>query len=109
MPDSTPLPQDRSEVHISQEFTDSLRLLARAREGDSEALGELLSHYSERVLRVVRIRMGARVRGLMESSDLLQMHGSKALSFPWRGAILETPRRFRGAGRAGAGRGRRRR
>jgi len=35
-------------------------LLARAREGSSEALGELLSRCGERLLALIRLRLGPR-------------------------------------------------
>lgn len=53
-------------------FGPSVELLRRAQEGDSRALDDLIRRYEERVRRVVRIRMGAQLRGAMESCDLVQ-------------------------------------
>jgi RNA polymerase sigma-70 factor (ECF subfamily) len=50
----------------------SLECVARAREGDRDALDELFRRYEERVRRIARIRMGPRVRAVMESADLVQ-------------------------------------
>ena len=50
----------------------SVELVRRAKHGDDDALNALLRRYEDRVLRVARIRMGARVRGFMESMDVVQ-------------------------------------
>ena len=53
-------------VHKTQE------LVSLAQDGDSSALDQLCRVYSERVLRIVRFRMGTELRGKLESMDLVQ-------------------------------------
>ncbi len=48
------------------------KLVSLAQDGDSSALDQLCRIYSERVLRIVRFRMGRELRGKMESMDLVQ-------------------------------------
>lgn len=50
----------------------SLDFVARARQGDRLALDDLFRRYQERVHRIARIRMGPRIRSIMESADLVQ-------------------------------------
>ncbi|MBM3976339.1 MAG: sigma-70 family RNA polymerase sigma factor [Planctomycetes bacterium] len=51
--------------------------------GDDGALGELFARYRERVLRIVRLRMGPGLRAAMESTDILQETYAAALrGFP---------------------------
>jgi RNA polymerase sigma-70 factor (ECF subfamily) len=50
----------------------TLDLLRTAREGDVAARDELFARYEERVLEVVRMRMGRELRRMTESRDLLQ-------------------------------------
>lgn len=60
----------------------SVDLLARAQAGDSAALGQLVERYQERLLRIVRIRLGPRGRGLrrfLESTDVAQETWKAAL------------------------------
>src|SRR5207302_8175470 len=47
-------------------------LLQRARGGDQEALGELLSKYRERLRLMVRLRLDRRLQGRIDSSDVIQ-------------------------------------
>ena len=56
----------RTTVHKTQ------KLVSLAQNGDSSALDQLCKVYGERVLRIVRFRMGAELRGKMESMDLVQ-------------------------------------
>jgi len=53
-------------------FGQTLDLLAQAREGDGEALNDLLTRYAPRILEVVRIRLGRPLREAVESVDILQ-------------------------------------
>ena len=53
-------------------FALTLDLLAQAKEGDGAALSDLLERYSDRVLEVVRIRLGRPLRESLESRDILQ-------------------------------------
>jgi RNA polymerase sigma-70 factor (ECF subfamily) len=55
-------------------------LLERARGGSSEALGALLSQCGERVLSLIRLRLGPRLRARVESRDILQATLLKALT-----------------------------
>ncbi len=48
------------------------RLVTLAKEGDQSALERLCKVYNERVLRIVRIRMGPELRTRLQSMDLVQ-------------------------------------
>lgn len=48
------------------------RLVSLAKEGDESALQQLCEVYGERVLRIVRLRMGQELRSKLESMDLVQ-------------------------------------
>lgn len=48
------------------------RLVALAKNGDSQALERLCRVYGERVRRIVRLRMGRELRSKMESMDIVQ-------------------------------------
>jgi RNA polymerase sigma-70 factor (ECF subfamily) len=54
------------------ELTHSMELVHRVRDGDDGALNELLERYRPRLERIVRIRMGARLRRFLEPDDLVQ-------------------------------------
>lgn len=56
----------------------STRLLLAARDGSSEALGELLERVSARLLAFIRLRLGPGLRAHMESRDILQLTLLKA-------------------------------
>lgn len=47
-------------------------LLRAAREGSGEALGDLLDRYGERLLALIRARLGRKLRREVESRDVLQ-------------------------------------
>ncbi|HTE05553.1 MAG TPA: RNA polymerase sigma factor [Planctomycetota bacterium] len=72
----------------------SMDLLKHAQAGDAKALDALLARYQDRLRRVVRVRLDARLRGLLESADVVQETLSaalthiKELNVPDRGAIL---------------------
>lgn len=59
-----------------KELERSVELALAAKEGDRVAMGELLRRYEQRVYRIARIRMGARIRrilaGLFDSGDIVQ-------------------------------------
>ena len=59
-------------VPMTDPVTRSLELVARAQEGDREALDRLLERHSARVLAIVRYRLGPRLRESVESGDILQ-------------------------------------
>jgi len=48
------------------------RLVTLAQEGDQSALDQLCKVYNERVLRIIRMRMGPELRTKLESMDLVQ-------------------------------------
>lgn len=50
----------------------TVRLIELAKEGDRAALEELCRVYSERVRRIVRLRMGKQLRSKLESMDVVQ-------------------------------------
>lgn len=72
----------------------SIELLGEAQAGDRQALNDLLQRYEERLRRVVRVRLDARLRRSLDSSDVVQETFAAALSgIPTlraldRGAIL---------------------
>ena len=57
---------------MSDEVTHSLDLVLKAQEGDAQALNRLFERYYERVRRIVRLRLGAKLRESVESGDILQ-------------------------------------
>ncbi len=50
----------------------SLDLLAKARGGDEAALNELVARYHDRLRRIVRAKLGSRLRRHMDSVDIVQ-------------------------------------
>ena len=50
----------------------TVELVRRAKEGDAAAREALFARYGGRVLAMVRARLGARLRGHLESGDILQ-------------------------------------
>src|SRR6266850_3254063 len=57
---------------MSDEITQSLDLVLRAQHGDSAALNRLCERYYDRVRRIVRLRLGPRLRERVDSGDILQ-------------------------------------
>jgi RNA polymerase sigma-70 factor, ECF subfamily len=55
-----------------QDLTVTLDLLKRAQGGEREALQRLMERYYQRVLRIVRLRLGRSLRNRLESGDILQ-------------------------------------
>lgn len=53
-------------------ITLSIELIRRAQGGDSDALNRLIQRYQERVLKIVRLRLGAKLRERVESRDIAQ-------------------------------------
>ena len=50
----------------------TLKLVKRVKKGDQAALEQLCHTYNERILRIVRMRMGPELRSKMQSMDLVQ-------------------------------------
>jgi len=48
------------------------QLIAKMRGGNEEALGEVFSHYRERLRRIIRFRLDYRIAGRISDSDVLQ-------------------------------------
>ena len=48
---------------MTDEFGVTINLVHRAQNGDGEALDRLIGRYYERVRRIVRLRLGPRLRG----------------------------------------------
>lgn len=63
-----------------QPLTQTLDLVRKAQQGDRDALERLFSRYYERVRRSVRARLGVRLRGKLESGDILQQAFAKAFT-----------------------------
>lgn len=58
---------------------ETLQLLNRAQRGEDEALNALFSRYHEHLRRIVRFRLGAKLRCHLESVDILQSTYAVAL------------------------------
>ncbi len=76
MTDSGP---DASVLHPPPELAESLELVRRGRQGDRAALNDLVLRYQDRVRRIVSIRIGSRLRGVLDSLDLAQDTWAAAL------------------------------
>lgn len=57
---------------MADDITQSLNLVLRAQQGDQGALNRLCERYYDRVRRIVRLRLGARLRESVDSGDILQ-------------------------------------
>jgi RNA polymerase sigma-70 factor (ECF subfamily) len=57
---------------VDNETSNSIELVRRARNGDDDALDRLFRRYYDRVRRIVRMRLGARLKGRLEEEDILQ-------------------------------------
>jgi RNA polymerase sigma-70 factor (ECF subfamily) len=57
---------------MSEKATTTDDLLRRAKSGDTSALGELFAHYTDRLRKMVRLRLDRRVAGRLDASDVLQ-------------------------------------
>jgi RNA polymerase sigma-70 factor, ECF subfamily len=57
---------------MNGDVTRSLDLVRKAQHGDREALNRLFARYYERVRRIVRLRLGRRLRENVDSGDILQ-------------------------------------
>ncbi len=80
---------DASNQDPAGELQQTLTLLGLYAEGDLEALGELFRRYYQRVLQVVRSRIGFKLRAKLDAEDCVQqvfvdaLHGLE--SFDYRG------------------------
>lgn len=57
---------------MTEDITHSLDLVLRAQQGDAIALNRLFERYYERVRRIVRLRLGNKLRESVDSGDILQ-------------------------------------
>lgn len=57
---------------MPDDITVSVELVRRAQDGDREALNRLFGRYYDRVLRIVRLRLGPKLRERVDSEDILQ-------------------------------------
>jgi RNA polymerase sigma-70 factor, ECF subfamily len=70
-------------------------LIDRVQHGDEAALNALCTRYQERVLRAVRIRLGAKLRAKLQSSDVVQdvmkkaVEGIDRFEFRTEGAFMK--------------------
>ena len=64
---------------MAEDLTLTLDLVRHAKEGDAEALNRLFTRYYERVRRIVRLRLGSKLRSRVDSSDILQETFSAAV------------------------------
>lgn len=65
-------PSPESGVTPVPNLSESLVLVRQAQEGDREALNRLFERYYDRIYRIVRIRMGAKLRTVLDSYDIVQ-------------------------------------
>jgi RNA polymerase sigma-70 factor (ECF subfamily) len=57
---------------MSDHPTRTIVLVRRAQEGDQQALERIINRYYERVRKIVRIRLGPKLRTALDSGDILQ-------------------------------------
>ncbi len=60
------------EHRVSAESRDIDRLLEALRDGDESALGELFSHYRQKLWQMVHFRLDRRLHGRIDPSDIMQ-------------------------------------
>ncbi len=72
--DSDPDPLEQSFDHRPEVSDDILPIARRAQAGDEQALNELFTRYQEPLRRIVRVRLGTRIRqaGVLDSMDIVQ-------------------------------------
>jgi len=77
------MPTDLLETSLPEDgqpaFNESMDLVRRFQGGDEEALNPLLERYQERLRRIVRIRLGSRLRAHVESMDIVQQANMVAM------------------------------
>lgn len=64
----------------SRQLSETVELVRRYHDGDDDALNRLFARYYDRVLRIVRIRMGKGLRSRMDSVDIVQNTFGAALA-----------------------------
>lgn len=57
---------------MSGDISETLNLVRQAKSGEPAALNLLLDRYLQRILRIVRLRLGPKLRGRLESMDIVQ-------------------------------------
>jgi len=68
---------------MPDDITQSLDLVQRAQQGDAQAMNRLCERYYDRVRRIVRVRLGSKLRESVDSCDIVQetfMAAVRALS-----------------------------
>ncbi len=65
-------PPDENASPDPARLTQTLVLIHEAQDGSEDALNTLLARYYERVRRIVRLRLGTRLRSRLDSGDILQ-------------------------------------
>src|SRR5262245_39374171 len=70
-PDPEPPSGSRPDFSPEPEGLDSIDICRLAQAGDRAALNELLARYQERIYRIARIRMGAKLRRFLDSADIV--------------------------------------
>jgi len=68
---SDPLKDSLSGQDLPQ-YTESMDLVQRLQKGEGKALDKLLERYQDRIRRIVRIKLGSRLREHVESMDIVQ-------------------------------------
>lgn len=57
---------------MSDTSSDVLQLIARANDGDREAMNELFERFRDRLKKTVRMRLNRRLQGRVDDSDVVQ-------------------------------------
>ena len=57
---------------VDRDLSSTRNQILLAKAGDREALDQVLSRYQDRLLRIVRQRLGNRLRSMLESGDIVQ-------------------------------------
>jgi hypothetical protein len=76
--------------------SDTKRLIEQAVRGDQHALGELLGRHRERLRRMIALRLDWRLRGRLDSSDVLQEADSLLRTPPSAAAAQDSRSDFGG-------------
>ena len=78
----------------NKKLLETIHLIQIARSGDKNALDDLFRRYGDRLLAIIRMRLGRKLRARMESVDILQeamaagVRGIQYVDFASEGAFL---------------------